>query len=137
MSLNGVSIAGPTATGFSPATRQREPTSQEADRSAMPYVSPVLRIDVDQGGPVMAYRDRQTGEVTEQRAARLESARKSDGNVEPPSDRRDNGDDQISGGPTPASRERLETANSAYQQTAKNAAGTAEPARPTTLSFEA
>ncbi|MEO1249420.1 MAG: hypothetical protein AAFW76_06225, partial [Pseudomonadota bacterium] len=66
MSLNGVSIAGPTATGFSPVSPRREPASQEADRGDMPYVSPVLRIDVDQGGPVMAYRDRQTGEVTEQ-----------------------------------------------------------------------
>lgn len=102
----------------------------------MPYVSPVLRIDVDQGGPVMAYRDRQTGEVTEQRAARLDSVR--DANDEGPAAKGDSGAPQAgSREPGPPRREVLEAANSAYQQSAKNAVGSAEPARPSTLSFEA
>ncbi len=84
----------------------------------------------------MAYRDRQTGEVTEQRAARLDSVREAAD--ESPVAKSDPEDLPVgSQEPGPPPRELLEAANSAYQQSAQNAVGSAEPARPTALSFEA
>ena len=136
MSLNAVATYGPTPAGISPASRPREPASKEASGSEMPYVSPVLRIDVDQGGPVMAYRDRQTGEVTEQRAARLESARAQEAaEPENPTGSLEQAGSLPKGGS--ASRELAAVANTAYQQTASGGPGKAEIPRPTSLSFEA
>lgn len=100
----------------------------------MPYVSPVLRVDIGRGDPVMAYRDRQTGEVTEERSARLESSDDpGQGGLESRRDARpaDSGKDEA------PSAERAEAAKNAYQQTANNSAKAAEPARPASLSFEA
>ena len=91
----------------------------------MPYVSPVLRVDIGQGEPVMAYRDRLTGEVTELRSARLDSAKEAAS--------RARGEDR----PEAPSTDRADAAQQAYQQTAANSGQTAQPVRPTALSLEA
>lgn len=132
MSVTGVAISSPSAVGSPPSARAQKAAQTAPDRSEMPYVSPVLRVDIDQGGPVMAYRDRQTGEVTEQRSARLESAQ-DNGQADALSrDSIDPNDGGATASDAP-SADRAEAASSAYQESASRG----EPVRPTNLSFEA